>query len=172
LKNVNLRRTKDGFFVGTNFPVDPKLAREETDFDLKDKAQSPNARRVRAEQLVDSNKGKIDAAFAKRYLADHYDAFEQKDNDPNERTICGHIDLSPRGAKPWQPEWAPAGAVENKVADAAMVASMSFEAAAGHACGLHFKAADHIKAHPEFAWQKDLLHDMNAQPWTRFAVRQ
>src|SRR5947208_15834111 len=61
LKNVNLRRTKDGFFVGTNFPVDAKLAREETDFDLTDKTQSPNARKVRAEQLVDSNKGKIDA---------------------------------------------------------------------------------------------------------------
>jgi hypothetical protein len=170
LKNVNLRRTKDGFFVGTNFPVDAKLAREETDFDLTDKTQSPNARKIRAEQLVDSNKGKIDAAFAKRYLADHYDSYEQKE-DANERTICGHIDLSPRGAKPWQPEWAPAGAVENKVADAAMVAAMSFEAAAGHACGRDFKAASHVKQHPEFAWQKDMLRDMNAEPWTRFTAR-
>src|SRR5207237_3405037 len=32
LKNVVLQRTKDGFFVGSNFPIDPKLIKEETDF--------------------------------------------------------------------------------------------------------------------------------------------
>ena len=40
LKNVTLQRNKDGFFVGSNFPVNPKLVREETDFDLNDKSQS------------------------------------------------------------------------------------------------------------------------------------
>src|SRR5206468_1845619 len=35
LKNVNLKRTKDGYFAGANFPIDPKLAAEETDFDPK-----------------------------------------------------------------------------------------------------------------------------------------
>src|SRR5205807_9595035 len=33
LKNVTLLRTKDGFCVGSNFPNDPKLIKEETDFD-------------------------------------------------------------------------------------------------------------------------------------------
>ena len=31
-KNVVLQRTKDGFFVGSNFPNNPKLIKEETDF--------------------------------------------------------------------------------------------------------------------------------------------
>jgi hypothetical protein len=51
-----------------------------------------------------------------------------------------------------------------------MASEMSFTAAAGHACGKDFKAADHLRAHPEFAWQKDLLRDMNASPWTTFTA--
>ena len=46
LKNVTLQRTRDGFFVGSNFPVDPKLIKEETDFDPNDKSDSENARHV------------------------------------------------------------------------------------------------------------------------------
>ena len=47
LKNVTLQRTKDGFFVGSNFPNDPKLIKEETDFDPKDRSKSENARHER-----------------------------------------------------------------------------------------------------------------------------
>src|SRR2546428_4129671 len=36
LKNVTLDRKKDGYFVGSNFPVNPHLAREETNFNLND----------------------------------------------------------------------------------------------------------------------------------------
>ena len=167
LKNVNLRRTKDGYFIGSNFPVDPKLVKEETTFDLKDMAQSPNARRVRAGQLIHESKGKIDMAFGKMYLSDHYDSFARK-IDPNERTLCGHIELSPRGDMPWQPPYGTAGAVQNKVIDAESAGRMSFEGAVGHACGLKMKAAEHLKAHPEFAWEKPLLRDLPSNPWTEF----
>lgn len=167
LKNVNVRRTADGYFVGTNFPVDAKMIAEETDFDVNDAGYTSNARRVRAEQLIETNKGKIDVAFAKKYLSDHYDSVQKK-KDPNERTLCGHIDLSPRGAKPWQPEFGPAGAVQAKAADSRMVARMAFDAALGHPCGISFKAADHLKKHPEFTWQRELLRDMKARPWTEF----
>ena len=34
LKNVILKRSKDGFFVGSNLPADAKLSKEETDFDV------------------------------------------------------------------------------------------------------------------------------------------
>ncbi len=71
LKNVTLKRSKDGYFVGSNFPADEKLTAEETDFDVKDMAQSANARRVRWEQLMAENKGKIDVAAAQRFLGDH-----------------------------------------------------------------------------------------------------
>ena len=52
--------------------------------------------------------------------------------------------------------------------DSTMAAGMSFEAASGHSCGIDFKAAEHIRKHPEFAWQKELLRDMKSQPWTTF----
>jgi hypothetical protein len=169
LKNVALERKKDGYFVGSNFPINPKLTREETDFNTKDMGVSANARHVRWEQLMAENKGKIDVAAAQRFLSDHYDTFEKKD-DPDERTLCGHIDLSPRGSLPWQPPYGIAGAAQNKVADATLAAQMSLTAAAGHACGIDFKAAEHLRKHPEFSWQKELLHDMDSQPWTTFSV--
>lgn len=167
LKNVTLQTSKDGYFVGSNFPAAEKLIREETDFPAKDASVTANARHIRWEQLMSENKGKIDLAAAHRFLADHYDTYAKK-TDPNERTLCGHIDLSPRGSKPWEPEFGIAGAVQNKAADAAMISQMSLTAAMGHSCGIDFKAAEHLKKHPEFAWQKDLLKDLPSRPWTTF----
>jgi hypothetical protein len=169
LKNVTLERKNDGYFVGANFPINPKLIAEEAKFDTKDLGNSQNARHLRWEQLMNENKGKIDLAAAQRFMADHYDTFQKK-NDPNERTLCGHIDLSSRGMGDWQLPYGIAGAVQNKIADAAMAERMSLMAAAGHACGMHFYAAPHLKAHPEFAWQKEFLKDMLAYPWTTFEI--
>jgi hypothetical protein len=169
LKNVNVQRTKDGYFVGSNFPVNDKLAREETDFNLGDPSNSPNARRVRWEQLMQENKGKIDVAAGQRFLGDHYDTFDKK-VDPNERTLCGHVDLSPRGMLPWQPPYGIAGAVIAKAADSTMAEKLTLTASAGHSCGIHFKAAEHLKKHPEFAWQKEYLRDMNSHPWATFSA--
>ncbi len=167
LKNVTLERSKDGYFVGANFPINPKLAREETKFNTKDLGNSQNARHERWKQLMAENKGKIDVAAAQRFLADHYDTYEKKIN-PSERTLCGHIDLSPRGMGNWQKPHGAAGAVQNKVADATMAEHMSLTASAGHSCGIDFKAADHLKAHPEFNWEKEFLKDMLSHPWTVF----
>ncbi|MFY9645406.1 MAG: C45 family peptidase, partial [Terriglobales bacterium] len=149
LKNVTLDRKKDGYFVGSNFPINEKLIREETDFDPHDMSASANARHLRWEQLMAENKGKIDLAAAQRFLADHYDTYENKE-DADERSLDGHIDLSPRGSVPWQPPFGMAGAVQNKATDAKLAAEMGFVAAAGHACGMDFKAADHMRAHPDF----------------------
>ncbi len=169
LKNVTLERKKDGYFVGSNFPINEKLIREETDFHPQDMSLSANARHARWDELMAENKGKIDVSAAQRFLADHFDTFENKE-DPDERTLDGHIDLSPRGSGTWQPPFGIAGAVQNKAADASLAAEMSFVAAAGHACGLDFKAADHVRAHPEYSWQKPLLRDMNAHPWATFSA--
>lgn len=169
LKNVTLERTTDGYFVGSNFPINPKLIREETDFDPKDVGQSSVARHARWEQLMAQNKGKIDVEAAQRFLADHYDTIEKKE-DADERTLDGHIDLSPRGSGGWVGPYGMAGAVQNKAADAKMIATMTFNAAAGHACGKSFKAAEHLSAHPEYDWQKSLQRDMDAYPWTSFSI--
>jgi hypothetical protein len=171
LKHVTLKRSKDGYFVGSNFPADEKLIRDETDFPVKDMGVTANARHIRWDQLMAENKGKIDAASAQRFLADHYDTFENKEG-PSERTLCGHIDLSSRGSKPWEPEYGPAGAVQNKVADATMVRSMALMAAMGHSCGIDFIASEHLRKHPEFAWEKDALRDLKSHPWTKFQIVQ
>jgi hypothetical protein len=170
LKNVTLQRTTDGYYVGANFPVSEKLAREETDFPMKDPSNSSNARHGRWLQLMEKNRGAIDVILAQGFLSDHYDTFERK-NDPDERTLCGHIDLSPRGAQPWQPPYGPSGAVQAKVADATMAEMMSFQAAMGHPCGINFKAVKHLGMHPAFRWQAGLLHDMDSHPWEEFKAR-
>jgi len=171
LKNTPIWRTKDGYFVSSNFARDPKLIREETSgFDPGNLSSSMNARHVRAEELVQENKGKIDVAFAEQFLADHGDSFEHK-TQANERTLCGHIDASPRGVKEWSREaYAPDGAVQGKATDSNMAANMSFVAHAGHPCGEDFIADKFLDQHPEFSWQKTLLRDMKAGPWTKFTA--
>ena len=170
LKNVTLERKTDGYFAGSNFPVNPKLAAEETNFNLKDPSISANARHKRWTQLLEANKGKIDVAMAQEFLADHVDSFSGK-TEASERTLCGHVEDSPRGMGAWQPPYGTAGAVQNKAADATMAAKLSFTAAAGHACGKDFVAAKHLAAHPELSWQKPELRDMKAFPWTTVAAQ-
>ena len=171
LKNVTLERTSDGVFVGANFPINPKLIAEETDFPANDPGVSSCARRARWDALTAEFKGRIDLETAKRFLADHVDAYEGKSGAPSERTLCGHIDLSPRGMKPWQEEFGPAGTVQAKAADAGMVQRLEMDAAMGHPCGLDFRAAPFLAQHPQFAWQKALLRDLPARPWTRFTAQ-
>jgi hypothetical protein len=168
LKNVTLERTRDGYFTGANFPVSPKLAAEETKFKLDDPSLSANARRVRADEILKANVGKVDVALAKRYLSDHYDSYEKKADTPSERSLCGHVDLSPRGMGDWFAAWGPAGTVQAKVADAAMAKRMALEAAMGHPCGTTYHAAPHLAKHEAFAWAKPLMRDLVAQPWTLF----
>jgi hypothetical protein len=170
LKNVTLQRTMDGFFVGSNFPADPKLIKEETTYDTGDRGLSSNARHERWLVLMAQYKGKIDVAAGEKFLADHYDSFEGK-IDPDERTLCGHIDLSPRGVSAWWGPYGLAGAVQSKVTDAAGAQKMSLMAALGHSCGLHFKAAPYLSRHSEFAWTKNILGNMNSRPWTAFTSK-
>jgi hypothetical protein len=169
LKNATLQRSSDGYFVGANFPVNQKLLREETTFHADDRSVSANARRLRWEQLMAEYKGKIDVSAGEKFLSDHYDSFDKR-IEPDERTLCGHIDLSPRGSRPWQPEFGPAGAVQAKVSDAAMAEQMSFMASMGHPCGIDFRAAAHLRLRPQFKWQKPFLRDMKSHPWTSFSI--
>ncbi|HEY6339048.1 MAG TPA: C45 family peptidase [Candidatus Sulfotelmatobacter sp.] len=177
LKNTPLWRTKDGYFVSSNFARDPKLIQEETSgFDVTDMSSSPNARHARWEELMAQSKGKIDVDMAEDFLSDHFDSFDKVGgstvkNQPNERSLCGHVDASPRGVKEWA--WAPynpGGAVQGKATNSKMAGEMSFVARAGHPCGADFVAADFLEHHPEFGWQKALLRDMKAGPWTTFVV--
>jgi hypothetical protein len=146
------------------------LAREETSFHADDAGNSANARHARWLALMAEYKGRIDVAAGHRFLADHYDAFAGK-VQPGERTLCGHVELSPRGVTDWLQPHAPAGSVQNKVTSAALAAKMAFTAAAGHACCRNFHAGSHLARYPEYAWYRPILHDLKARPWTEFQAR-
>jgi hypothetical protein len=173
LKNTPLWRTKDGYFVSSNFARDPKLIQDETSgFDPSNASSSMNARHNRWKEVMTQAKGKVDVTMAEQFLSDHVDSFEKKDQ-PNERSLCGHVDASPRGVKEWGWDaYNPGGAVQGKATDSTMAAKMSFVARAGHPCGANFHAADFLEQHPEFSWQKPLLRDMKAGPWTVFTAGQ
>jgi Phospholipase B len=164
LKNVTLERTKDGYFVGANFPINPKLIAEETNFPAADPNTPNQVRHRRLDELMAKNTGRIDVEAGKRFETDHYDALT-KEIDPNERTICGHIDKSSRGLKGWADPYGPAGVAEAKVTDSAMAERLSFVAGFGHPCGLEFHAAEFLKAHPEYEWQRGVLEDITAHSW-------
>ena len=169
LKAYKLWRTKDGVLAGSNWARDPKVLKMDApQFDPGNKESSPNARRGRWEELLNENKGKIDVALAEKMLGDHSDTAEKKEN-ADERTLCGHVDGSPRGVKEWdwQPYY-PGGAVQGKATDATMTKEMRIIARMGHPCGGDFLAKPFLAAHPEYAWQEPYLRDMKAGPWTEF----
>ena len=172
LKHHRLWRTKDGYFVGSNFPSDPKVMREETTFNPKDERSSPNARHTRWLQLMADYKGRIGADEAARFISDHYDAALKREA-PSERTLCGHADVAPQGV----PQWAwgshyPGGAVQGKVMDSTMAAAMTLRARIGHPCGADFLSKPFLAAHKDYEWQAPILGDMKAGPWTTFRAGQ
>jgi hypothetical protein len=170
LKEHTLKRTKDGCFVGSNFPEGEALIRLETKFDPNNEKSSPNARRKRWGQLMDQHQGKIDIEIAKAMETDVFDALEGKPG-ANERTLTGAVEGSSRGVPEW--DWGPyfpGGTVQSKVIDAEMAGKMEFWAAYGHQNAPDFVANDFLKAHPEYEWMRGLLKDMPARPWSRFAA--
>ena len=169
LHHTPLTKKKDGYFVSANFTVDPLVIRDDTPgFNPNNMSSSMNARRVTGDAFVTKHGGQLDTALAEAYLSDHWDSFEKKE-DPDQRSLCGHEETSPIGEPVWgNPPYAPSGAVTGEVTDAAMAERMSMIVRAGHPCGADFIAAPFLAAHPEFGWQKPILRDMKAGPWTEF----
>ncbi len=171
LKNTPLWRTKDGYFISSNFARDPQLLKTETpEFDPVSLSTSPNARRVTWEKKMADYKGRIDVDLAEKFLSSHEDSFTGKDNADG-RSLCGHVDTDPRGIPEFDdPPYAPHGAVTGKVADSDMAEHLSLVGRAGHPCGDDFLAAPFFAAHPEYNYLKPILKDMKAGPWTTFTA--
>jgi hypothetical protein len=171
LQHSPVWRKKDGYFISSNFPRDPALIKDETEsFDSTDLGSSPNARRVRWEQLMAENKGRIDVPMAEKFLADHQDTF-LKIERADQRSLCGHTDVAKEGIPVWgDPPFDPEGAVQGKATDSEMTAKMSFVGRAGHPCGEDFLAKPFLEAHPEYSWQAPILRDMKSGPWTTFTA--
>ncbi len=170
IKNNIVERTKDGYYVGANFPVHEKTTREETTFDAANAANSANARHRRWDELMKLNKGKIDINLAKKFEADHYDVVRKREGGSG-NTLCGHVEVEELGLPEW--DWKnfyPGGTVNAKVADSQMAERMSLWGSVGHPCGGDFKLEAFLKSHPEYAWQREIAGDMPSGAWTEFSI--
>jgi hypothetical protein len=171
LKNTPLWRTKDGYFISSNFARDPELIKIETPkFDPEDLSRSENARRVTWEKKIATAKGRIDVELAEQFLADHDDSYTGSVNAAS-RSLCGHIDKDPKGVPEWDDgPYYPDGAVTGKVTDSDLAANVALIAHAGHPCGEDFVAGPFLAAHPEYSYLKPILKDMPSGPWTKFSA--
>ena len=174
LKYHNIERTKNGFFIGFNAPYDEKIRNlEVVNSGFYDIRRHQGARMVRLGELMDENKGKLNIDVAKKIIADHYDVYLKKDNNPCSRTVCSHYDLDAREymsqadrPKPYSPH----GAVDGIVCDTNMVKNMSFEGRFGNSCGMPFIAKEFFKQHRQYEKFEPYVKDRPSQPWTVFTT--
>lgn len=169
LKYYNVERKKDGYFIGCNAPVDPRIRNLEcSNTGYTDIRMPTGARRVRLTQLMEEHYGEIDVEVAQEVLADHYDVYLQKENNPCSRTVEGHYELDRFeywGARlPYQP----AGAVDGKVMDSNMAKDLSFWARWGSSSGMPFDAEAFLAEHTQYSYLEGYLKDRPTQPWTLF----
>jgi hypothetical protein len=169
LKDHRVWRSMDTAMIGSNFPSDPVLIKEETTFNTMDSTSSPNARKKRMSQLVQVDmKGKLDVETGMKIEADHFDADGKSVN--NRCVICGHVDEDAKGCAEWTlAPFYPMGAVQGKVTSSDLARKMQFWAHMGHPCGEDFIGDKFYKLHPEYVWQNKYLKNMLAYPWTLFS---
>jgi len=174
LKYSSVERTKDGYFIGFNAAVDPKIRNLEASSSAFTDIRSPmGARRVRLTQLMEEYRGKIDVEAAQKIIADHYDVYLKKVN-PGSRTVEGHYELDAREylTVPGRPPFQPMGAVDGKVMDSDLAKQLTFWARWGNSSGMAFKARQFLTEHPQFDYLDGYLKDRPTQPWTLFTARE
>jgi len=173
LRFHNIERTKNGYFIGFNAPYDPRIRNLEcVNTGIDDIRRHQGARKVRLNDLVLENKGKIDIEIAKNILGDHYDVYLNKEN-PCSRTCCAHYDLDAREymsdqsrPKPFQPR----GAVDGNVCDTNMAKNMSFSLRWGNSCGIPFDKNKFCDENRVWDYLRPYLEDRPQQPWTLFGI--
>ena len=84
---------------------------------------------------------KINIEIAKEIIADHYDVYLLKEDNPCSRTVCSHYDLDAREymSQEGRPKpFAPHGAVDGFVMDSTLAKKMAFVGRFGNSCGIPF----------------------------------
>jgi hypothetical protein len=174
LKYHNVERTKNGVFIGFNAPYDEKIRNLEVQnsgfYDIR---RHQGARLVRLGELMDEHKGKLNIDIAKKIIADHYDVYLLKENNPCSRTVCSHYDLDAReymsqANRPYP--YAPHGALDGIVCDTKLAKNMSFIARYGNSCGIPFRKDEFFKKHRQWEKFQPYVHDRLSQLWTEFSV--
>ena len=173
LKFYNVERTKNGYFIGFNSVYDPRIRNLEcVNSGFYDVRRHQGARQVRLTELMDENKGKLDVEIAKKIIADHYDVYLLKDNNPCSRTVCSHYDLDAREymSQSDRPRpFAPHGAIDGAVVDSNLAKEMKICMRFGNSCGIPFVAKDYFKKHIQWKVFEPYVFDRLTQPWTTVA---
>jgi hypothetical protein len=176
LKFHNIEKSSDGCFIGFNAPLDPRIRNLEcSNTGYGDIRRHQGARQVRLTQLTEEHKGEITVDIGQEILADHYDVYLDKDDNPSSRTVDGHYELDAREymSQPGRPiPYEPRGAVDGKVLDADMAEAMSFTARWGNSSGLPFDAEEFLEEHIQWSHLDGYLYDRPSQPWTTFEAGQ
>jgi hypothetical protein len=149
LKNVTFERTKDGYYVGSNFPENPKLIAEEASSYHGGGCED---RRQRWIKDMEANKGKIDAEMAKTFLQDTYNEKTKANDGLGGGALCGKGDFG--------------GAINTKVISAEMLKQMRFWARMGPSDGSDILVAPLKQKYTFIAAFGDHYRDVKGQPWT------
>ncbi|MEW6141539.1 MAG: C45 family peptidase [Chloroflexota bacterium] len=168
LKFTGIDRARDGYYIGFNAPYDPRIRNLECSGMVWGDIRTPEgARQVRLAQLMDDNRGRIDATAAQKILSDHYDVYLQKEN-PGSRTVEGRYDLDRFEYWAARTPYAPKGAVDGKATDSNLAKVMSLYGRWGSSSGMPFEAGKFLKEHPQYSYLDGYLKDRPPQPWTLF----
>lgn len=171
LKFVNVERKKEGYFIGFNAPYDPKIRNLEcNNSGFDDIRRHQGARKVRLDDLMQKNKGRIDINIAKQILADHYDVYLNKINMCS-RTVCSHYELDNRQfmSQADRPlPYAPRGAVDGTCTNTTLAKKMKFWGRWGSSCGTPFYVKPYININRQWKRYEPWLKDRPHQPWTLF----
>jgi len=174
LKYHNTERTKNGYFIGFNSVYDERIRNLEVQnsgfYDIR---RHQGARMVRLGDLMDEHKGKINIEVAQQIIADHYDVYLKKEENPCSRTVCSHYDLDAREymSDPARPKpFSPHGAVDGIVCDTSLAKKMSFVGRFGNSCGIPFLKDEFCKQHRQYEKFCPYLKDRVTQPWTEFTI--
>jgi len=169
LKNYHVWRTFNGYYVGSNMALSPEV-RKETTFDYNNFNSTAISRRTRALEFMNQYYGEIDIDLAKKFQADHYDPSHEK-YQRSANTLCGHVELDPRGLPEWGYDpYYPGGSICAEATDSELADKMKLWAKWGHGCDYDFIAEDFLKEHPEYEWQKPYLKDLISHPWITVEV--
>jgi len=175
LKYHNIERTKNGYFIGFNAPYDAQIRNLEcNNSGMYDIRRHQGARQVRLEELMDKHKGKLNIEIAKEIIADHYDVYLLKDNNPCSRTVCSHYDLDAREymSQEGRPKpFAAHGAVDGFVMDSELAKKMAFVGRFGNSCGIPFNKNEYCDKHIQWNILRPYLLDRPTQPWCEFSTK-
>ncbi|MDD3041497.1 MAG: hypothetical protein PHW56_00860 [Methanosarcinaceae archaeon] len=176
LEYNNVSRKKEGYFIGFNAPLDPRIRNLEcSNTGYADIRRHQGARQVRLEELMEEYRGRINVESAKKIIADHYDVYLKKRNNPCSRTVDGHYELDARESmsQPGRPlPFQPRGAVDGKVMDSRLAKEFAFWGRWGNSSGIPFEASEFLKEHIQWKHLDGYLKDRPSQPWTLFKAKE